>query len=202
VTARRYTRARAGLGGDRSTRRMVAGTLSVVEPTAIVTAAANASESPPPWFLPTFPFFFAALWIVVTTLLAFLAGHMTLLASFPPVDERAEETFRFASGRMRWVSFNNALHVGIGARGLHLAASWLFRPLFRRKIPCIPWREIRLVRSQPQGVSALFIGSKFEIPAVTLRFTLYGKPGRTIERKLASLGSSSPAATRRLVREV
>lgn len=170
-----------------------------MQPTAIFATAANTTQTMPLWFVPGF---IVALWIATTTTLAFLAGHMKLLAKFPPVNEHAEETFRFASGQMRWVSFNNGLHVGIGARGLHLAGSWPFRPPSHRGIPCIPWREIRLVRPQPKGVRALFIGPKFEIPAVKLRFTLHGMAARSVERKVAAHGTSSPEATPRLVREV
>jgi hypothetical protein len=97
---------------------------------------------------------------------------------------------------MRWVSFNNALHVRVGARGLHLAANGLFRPVFRRGIPCIPWRELRLLRSQAEGWVARFQGSKFEVRALGLGFTLYGKAGIAVERKLAALGLSPPAHAR------
>lgn len=158
--------------------------------------AARASDPLPDWILPVFPLLFVTLWIVVTTLLALMAGHMALLARYPPVEEDADEKFGFASGRMRWVSFNNALHVRVGARGLHLAANGLFRPVFRRGIPCIPWRELRLLRSQAEGWVARFQGSKFEVRALGLGFTLYGKAGIAVERKLAALGLSPPAHAR------
>jgi hypothetical protein len=164
-------------------------------------AAAEASDPLPSWLLPAFPLLFAVMWLVVTTLLGLLAGHMALLARFPPVEEEPEETFSFASGVMRWVSFNNVLHVGIGAHGLHLAANVLFRPVFRRGIPCVPWREIGLLRSQAEGWVARFRGSKFEVRALGLGFTLYGRAGVAVERKLASLGLWPPAHARALVRE-
>jgi hypothetical protein len=143
----------------------------------------------------------AAVWVVFTTVLGLLAGHWALVARFPPVEEKAEETFGFASGRMRWVSYNNALHVAVGARGLHLAANGLFRSPLRRGIPCIPWSGLRLLRSQAEGWVALFRGSKFEVPALGLGFTLYGRAGLAVERKLASLGLSPPAHARAIVRE-
>ncbi len=134
--------------------------------TAYTRTAAPTNSIPDYW---AFPFFLAGMWILVTTVLGWLAGHMALLARYPPVDEQNEETFGWASGWMRVVSFNNALYVGLGARGLHLAPNALFRPIFRRKVPCVPWREIRLVRAQ-RGVMGWFMGSKFEIPAADLRF--------------------------------
>ncbi len=172
-----------------------------MEPAAVLAAAASSNEPLPGWFVPAFPFLFAGMWIGVTTVLGFLAGHMTLLARFPPVDEPEEETFGWTSGHVRWVSYNNALHVGVGARGLHLAANWLFRPLFHRKIPCIPWRELRLVRPQSEGMLARFMGSKFEVQATGIRFTLNGAAGRAVERKLASPGArAAPSSPRVLVR--
>ena len=155
----------------------------------------------PDWLLAAFPLLFVAMWIAIATILGLLAGHMALLARFPPVDEEEDPSFSFASGRMRWVSFNNALHVGVGARGLHLAANRLFRPLFRPGVPCIPWGELRLVRSQAEGWVARFRGSKFEVRSLGLGFTLYGRPGVAVERKLASLGLTPPAHARGLVRE-
>jgi hypothetical protein len=153
------------------------------------------------WLLPAWLLAAAAAWLVFTTILGLLAGHWALLARFPPADEQPEQAFGFASGRLRWVSYNNALHVGIGARGLHLAANGLFRSPLRRGIPCIPWSGLRLLRSQAEGWVALFRGSKFEVPALGLGFTLYGRAGLAVERKLASLGLSPPAHARAVAPE-
>jgi hypothetical protein len=163
--------------------------------------ALRTSDPLPAWLLPALPLLFVAMWIAVTTILGVLAGHMALLARFPPVEEEEDEAFSFASGRMRWVSYNNALHVGIGENGLHLAANRLFRPLFRHGIPCIPWRELRVLRSQAEGWVARFRGSKFEVRALGLGFTLYGRAGVAVERKLASLGLSPPDHARAFARE-
>ncbi|MGC4120893.1 MAG: hypothetical protein QM765_41215 [Myxococcales bacterium] len=78
--------------------------------------------------------------------------------------------------------------MGIGQRGLHIAASWLFRPAFQRGIPCVPWREIRLVSSRPGGFLGLFKGTTFEIPSIGLKFSLGGDVGKAVERKLAAGG--------------
>jgi hypothetical protein len=159
------------------------------------------SAPPREWLLLALPLLALAMWVSFTTLLGLLAGHWALVARFPPVEERAEEAFRFASGRMRWVSYNNALHLHVGARGLHLAPNALFRSPFRRGIPCIPWSELRLLRSQAEGWVALFRGTKLEVPAVGVGFTLYGKAGVAVERKLAALGLSPPDHARALVRQ-
>jgi hypothetical protein len=175
--------------------------LPVLVLTAYTNGAALASSAPE-WFPAVFPFVFAGMWILMTTVLGWVGGHMALLARYPPVDEPREEAFRWASGAMRaGVSFSNALYVGLGTRGLHLAPNGLFRPIFRRGIPCIPWQEIRLVRPQPVGVAAWFKGSKFQIPAAGVRFALAGAAGRAVERKLSTTSPASDPPRSHLVRE-
>lgn len=166
----------------------------------IVLAAATRGEPPPAWLFALFPLFFVGLWVLVTTILGFVAGHSALLSRYPPVDERCEESFGSASGRMRGVNFNGALHVGIGQRGLHLAASWLFRPVFQRGIPCIPWRELRLASPGPAGLLGLFKGTTFEVSSIGLRFSLRGDAAKAVERKLASGGGPDSPAARPMVR--
>jgi hypothetical protein len=149
------------------------------------------------WFPLAFPFLFVATWIAVTTLLARLGGLTALLARFPPVHEREEERFSFASGQLRWVGLNNALHVGIGRRGLHLALNAVFRPAFSRGIPCIPWQELRLVQARVRGPLGLLSGTKLEVPALGMRIVLYGRAGSAVERKLATLGQAEGGTGRR-----
>ncbi len=123
------------------------------------------------------------MWLLVGFVLALASGHLALLARFPPDLGPVERRFSFASGTMRWVSFNNALHVALSARGLHLAPGWLFRPLTHRGIPCIPWAEIRCTRPQPtQGWFART--SRFEIPRIGLKFQLAGGAGLAVEAAL------------------
>ncbi len=167
----------------------------------VVTAYTAGANSAPEWIPWAFPFFFVGMWILMSTVLGWIAGHMALLARYPPADEPKEETFGWTSGSMRGVSFNNALYVGLGTRGLHLAPHALFRPIFRRGIPCIPWHEIRLVRSQPGGVARWFMGSKFEIPAAGIRFVLGGAAGRAVERKLSTTKPATDPPRSHLVRE-
>jgi hypothetical protein len=61
----------------------------------------------------------------------------------------------------------SSLYVGISSMGLHIAPNWLFRPVFFRGIPCIPWRELRCTRAQPDGFMRLFKPSAFEVPVVS-----------------------------------
>jgi len=41
------------------------------------------------------------MWLVVSTVLALIAGHMALLSRFPPVSMSAQKRFLFASGSVR-----------------------------------------------------------------------------------------------------
>jgi len=145
---------------------------------------AGHSTQLPPWAVPLLVVVGA--WVLFTTLLSWMAGHTALLARFPPVDEALMERFHFASGYMRLVGFGNTLFVGIGPRGLHLAPNALYRPPFFRGVPCIPWPELTCIRPHAEGFRGWFWGSKFEIRSSNLRFTLNGKPGRSVEAVLQS----------------
>jgi hypothetical protein len=171
-----------------------------VIPLAVLAAAAPPPPELPSGFPATFPLIFAGMWLGITHVLGLVSGHLQLLARFPPADERREETFLFASGMMRWVSFSSCMHVGIGTRGLHLAANGVFRPLLWRGVPCIPWSEVRLVRAQASGLLARFMGTKIEVRSLGLRFRVNGRPGRAIEEKLATLGITPLASAGGLVR--
>jgi hypothetical protein len=151
-------------------------------------ATANVGQSPPTWLLALFPLFFIVVWCGVTTLLGVLAGHAALLSRYPPVDERCDPSFLMASGRMGWVNFNSALFVGVGSQGLHLAPSWLFRPIFHRGIPCIPWHEVRLISAGPGGLLGLFRGTRFAVPAVDVEFSLRGRAAKALEQRLEGSG--------------
>ncbi len=147
-------------------------------------------QEPFPWW---FPVVFAGAWFLISTLLAFISGHMSLLSRFPPVQEPEAERFSFTSGGMRGVSYRSALHVGVGARGLHIAPNWLFRPLTHRGIPCIPWAELRCTRAQPERSGWIPRASRFEVPRLGLRFALYGRPGRAAESAVARAGRAVQA---------
>ncbi len=147
-----------------------------------LSATAGAQE-PFPWW---FPLAFICMWLLVSTVLALIAGHMALLSRFPPVSMSAQERFLFASGSVRGVSFRSALHVAISASGLHLAPNWLFRPITHRGIPCIPWGELRCTRAQAGRGGWIPRASRFEIPRIGLRFG-------TLRQAWPRGGSSAPA---------
>jgi hypothetical protein len=163
-------------------------------------AAAPSRGDLPDWFAAAAPLLVAGAWIAATSLVALAAGHFILLARFPPCRDSIAERFQFVSGRVRWANLNNGLFVGIGARALHLGPSWPFRPLFRRGVPCIPWSEIRLVRPGAPGVLEYVRGPLFEIRSVGLRFSLRGRAGEAVAKRLAAGGGGEPAPRSRMIR--
>ena len=145
-----------------------------------LSATAGAQE-PFSWW---FPLAFIGMWLVVSTVLALIAGHMALLSRFPPVSMSAQERFLFASGSVRGVSFRSASPGRDLRESAHLAPNWLFRPITHRGIPCIPWGDLRCTRAQAGRGGWIPRASRFEIPRIGLRFELYGKPGRAVEAAL------------------
>jgi hypothetical protein len=131
-----------------------------------------------------------AIWALATTVVGALSGHMALLAHYPPLDEPIAQAFSCVSGKQEYVLSRGALHVGIGGSGLHIAPSWLFRPLTHRGIPCIPWGELRCLQTQTERDGWIPRWSRFEIPRVGILFEVGGRAGQAIEAGLAGAGSA------------
>jgi hypothetical protein len=66
----------------------------------------------------------------------------------------------------------------------------LFRPIFFRRNPCIPWSELRCAQGQVERDGWIPRWSRFEVPRVGLRFELLGEPGREVEEALRRHGSA------------
>jgi len=148
--------------------------------------AARHAEPLSGWFPLAFVAIWAlATWVLASTVLGFVSGHAALLSRYPPADEPVAERFSFASGTMRVIPYGSALYVAIGARGLHVAPNWLFRPLTHRGIPCIPWADLRCTQAQTERGGWIPRYSRFEVAPIGLRFELYGRPGRSVESALA-----------------
>jgi hypothetical protein len=130
------------------------------------------------------------MWTLVSTVLWFVSGFASLLARFPPANVPHEKRYPFVSGSIRGVPARNAMCVATSVRGLHLAMSWMFRPIFFRQIPCIPWAEIRCTQGQGERGGWIPRASRFEIPRIGLRFVLLGEPGREVEEALRRRGST------------
>jgi hypothetical protein len=101
-------------------------------------------EQHPMLFAAIFPI---ALWFLISALLSITSGWFSLSKVY-----RTEVPFEGAkwkgqSGRMRWLAnYNSVLTLGANREGLYLACMFLFR--FMHPPLLVPWREIKVRRSQ------------------------------------------------------
>lgn len=103
-----------------------------------------------------FPFYFAALYILVMYWIALVGGWRLLAKRFRLQGTFAGERWTGQSAAMRWLTrYNRVLTVGADGAGLYMAPFILFRawhpPLF------VPWSEITDVRETQ------FLFSKFVV---------------------------------------
>src|ERR1043165_2230268 len=75
------------------------------------------------YVLPIFiPLFFVAMWLGVTTLIAFMSGWFTLMQQFPDRDEKPLAQLNWQSGFMGKipVNYRNVLKIGVCPSGLRV----------------------------------------------------------------------------------
>ena len=92
-----------------------------------------------------FPLFFAAIWLVVTTMLTFLSGWLGLMERYP--DQAGEPILRLRgqSGSMGLgVNMRGILTLSVCASGLRVGMWRLFGPFCRSFL--VPWESIAVVR--------------------------------------------------------
>jgi hypothetical protein len=93
--------------------------------------------------LSLFPFFFAGLWLTVTTMLGFLSGWFSLAPQYPDRDETALLTLRSQSGMMGLgVSMSGILILSACPSGLRVAIWRVFGPFCRPFF--VPWDDIKV----------------------------------------------------------
>lgn len=151
------------------------------------------------------PLLFLILWLgmwnLIVLVLDALSGRPALLKRHPPRPEDRVNWIRFASGKLGWARFNNALTVGVGDAGLHVAPMLLLRSPVWRGIPCIPWGEVVRLPA-PKGFWARMAAGwgrslRLGVPALDLEITLLGRAAAAVEAKLSLLqgaGGSGPEA--------
>jgi hypothetical protein len=97
-------------------------------------------------FAVAFPFFFAAMWLTVTTILALLSGWFRLTAAFPDQSIEPILKLRGQSGTMGpEVSMRGVLTLSVCPTGLRVGMMRIFG-LFCRDF-LVPWESITVVRS-------------------------------------------------------
>jgi hypothetical protein len=97
-------------------------------------------------YLPiAFPVFFVTLWLVVTNVLALLAGWFPLAMQYPDRSETALLTLKRQSGSMGLgVGFNNILNLAACPTGLRVGMNRVFGPFSRPFF--VPWDAIHVTR--------------------------------------------------------
>jgi len=92
-----------------------------------------------------FPFFFVALWLTVTTILALLSGWFRLMEVYPDQSDEPILRLRGQSGTMGLgVGMNGVLILSVCPTGLRVGMMRVFGPFCRDFF--VPWESIAVVR--------------------------------------------------------
>jgi len=110
-------------------------------------------------FFTVFPTF----WCLIMLLLSFVGGWRRLAEHYATDTEPRGTAFRWISGRVGSVNYNNCLTAQVTRDGMHLSTPWLFRvghkPLF------IPWHAIH----DEQPIRFLWLDAvRFEVGKPTI----------------------------------
>ncbi len=128
-----------------------------------------------------FPLFFIGIWCAVLRILSAMSGWTQLAEQFHHPETFRGKIYRFQSARMKGVSFNNVLNIGVDETGLHLVPMVLFR-LFHRPL-LIPWAEIDAEPIKKFGFRCYRLTFR-SCPNITLLLS-----HRTFEKMIAHLES-------------
>jgi hypothetical protein len=110
--------------------------------------AGTSHQEAPVWFFALFPFFFAGMWILATTIIGAASGWFALQKRYPATPGPALLTMRFMSAGMRAsgvplpASFAGMLTLSACASGLRVSMWRVFGPFCRPFL--VPWDEIRV----------------------------------------------------------
>jgi hypothetical protein len=139
----------------------------------------------PIWIIPLFPLFFAAIWILVVSLLAELGGWSVLARHFREPDGFARSPVRSFSavslalqrGALPLpVSYNSCVVAEIAPAGLHLRVWMIFR--LRHPPLLIPWSAIE---GMEPGKALLGPTTTIHLHGVPTRIRIYGGVGSSVE---------------------
>ncbi len=95
-----------------------------------------------------FPFYFCALWLLITTILATISGWFALQERFPPRPAQVLRSLYFQSAAMGRgagkprTNFNGVLTISICAEGLEIDMLRIFGPFCRAFF--VPWEDITI----------------------------------------------------------
>lgn len=91
------------------------------------------------------PAYFVVLWLLVSAVISFIGGWMTLAKRFRLRKPFLGPRWSGQSGQMRWIAgYGNCLTVGCDCEGLYLATMPLFR--FGHPPLLVPWSEVTVTQ--------------------------------------------------------
>jgi hypothetical protein len=149
----------------------------------------------PIWIIPPFPLFFAAVWVLVISLLALIGGWAALgrLYPDPRTARNPVQSFRTASLDLRRgrfplpVNYNNCVVAEIAPGGLHLRVWLAFRLLHPPLL--IPWSQIE--HFEP-GRSLFWRTLTIHPRGTRIRIRLYGGAAEAVEEVARQLAAQAP----------
>lgn len=147
------------------------------------------------WFVP----FFAVLWLVVTALLAFASGWVSLARRFRARENIVGQRFRFRSGRLgrkiSSVRYGSCLFITVNEAGFRLSVFFMFRflspPIF------IPWEQVESVEERRLLLVDCYV---IHIRDHWSQILLWGDAGRALKEQFdafsAGRGAYMPSNSR------
>ena len=101
----------------------------------------------PSLFAAIVPIYFLTLWLLIGAIVSVVGGWRSLSKLYRTQVSFGGAKWGLQSGQMRWrTNYNHVLTLGASGEGLYLAVSFVFR--FMHPALLIPWREIKVRRSQ------------------------------------------------------
>ena len=116
----------------------------------------------PLWLVPLFPVFFAAVWLGVCAVTAYVSRWPALAAHFRAAGRPEGQFVKGPVRGMGWANENGVTHLVVSAAGLYLYANPLFR--FGRPPLLLPWERVSFVRER-QFLTRRFY--EFDLAGVT-----------------------------------
>jgi len=91
-----------------------------------------------------FPLFFAGVWLVVTTVLALMAGWFSLQSQYPDQPEAPTRRWSMASGRLGLTSYSGCMVLSACPSGLRIGVWRVFGPFCHSIF--VPWSDLSVER--------------------------------------------------------
>jgi len=146
----------------------------------------SSPDAIPLWLPFLFPVFFAAMWLFVTTLLAYASGWRALARRYRAASPKVPWTVPWGSGYFNWfgfpIGFGNCLNVGVTPHGVAMRPMLIFAVASPRLE--IPWEEIGECRSW--RLFGIFPRFSFVTADPRVKITLVGRAALVLDQAFLS----------------